>query len=350
MRPQRVTKFMLAGVVAGGLATPLGAQVNDDVARFYKGKQVTMVIGSTPGGGYDLYGRLVARHIAKYIPGNPTVVPSNMGGAASLVATQYIANVGPKDGTSIGAIYPQVVLELLMGDKSSVKLDPRKLNYLGSANSEVYICMVRADMPVKTLDDAIKTEVVMGSTAPGSSSHDFTLLLNNVLGTKFRLVSGYPGNQQIALALEKREIDGACGTGWSTLSSARPHWLRDGFIRLIAQEGLKGSPELDALKVPMAIDHAKTPEQRAIMEIVYSQLLFGRPFVVAPEVPADRVEALQAAFLAALKDPELLAEAKRVNLDIVPLPGPEVKAMVERLFATPPQVVEKTKQALQPVK
>jgi tripartite-type tricarboxylate transporter receptor subunit TctC len=350
MNARRLTAFLLGALAAGGLATMPAAQGNEEVVRFYKGKQVTMVIGSTTGGGYDLYGRLVARHIGKYIPGNPTIVPSNMAGAASLVAAQYIANVGPKDGTAIGAIYPQVVLEQLIGDKSNVKLDPRKLNYLGSANSEVYICMVRADVPVKTLDDAMTTEVVMGATAPGSSSHDFTLLLNNVLGTKFRLVSGYPGNQQIALAIEKREVDGACGTGWSTLSSARPHWLRDGFIRLIAQEGLKGDPELDAMKVPMAIDHAKTPEQRQIMEIVYSQLLFGRPFVVAPEVPAERVAVLQAAFLAALKDPELLAEAKKMNLDIVPLPGPEVKAMVERLFATPPEVVEKTKQALQPTK
>jgi tripartite-type tricarboxylate transporter receptor subunit TctC len=350
MRAKWVTTFWLAALAAAMLATPLAAQGSEEIAHFYKGKQVTMVIGSSTGGGYDLYGRLVARHIGKYIPANPPVVPSNMTGAASLVATQYIANVGPKDGTAIGAVYPQVVLEQLIGDKSNVKLDPRKLNYLGSANSEVYICMVRADAPVKSLEDAMKTEVVMGSTAPGSSSHDFTLLLNNVLGTKFRLVSGYPGNQQIALAIEKREIDGACGTGWSTLASARPHWLRDGFVRLIAQEGLKGSPELDAMKVPMAIDHAKTAEQRRIMEIVYSQLLFGRPFVVAPEVPADRVAALQAAFLAALKDPELLAEAKKLNLDIIPLPGPEVKAMVERLFTAPPEVVERTKQALQPAK
>jgi tripartite-type tricarboxylate transporter receptor subunit TctC len=346
----RSTAFAVAALMGIGLATPLASQGNEEAARFYKGRQVTMVIGSTAGGGYDLYGRLVARHIGKYIPGNPTILPQNMGGAASLVATQYIANVGPKDGTAIGAIYPQVVLEQLMGDKSNVKVDPRKLNYLGSANSEVYICMVRADVPVKTLEDATKTEVVMGATAPGSSSYDFPLLLNNVLGTKFRIVSGYPGNQQIALALEKREIDGACGTGWSTLSSARPHWLRDGVVRLIAQEGLKGSPDLDALGVPLAIDSAKMPEQRQIMEIVYSQLLFGRPFVVAPEVPAERVEVLQAAFLAALKDAELLAEAKKMNLDIVPLPGPEVKAMVERLFGTPAEIVEKTRQALQPPK
>ncbi len=350
MKPARrevLAAISLSAFVAFTGSGPAAAQTPE---QFYKGKTMRIMLGHPPGGSYDLYARLAADFMGKYIPGNPTVVPSNMGGAAGLVATQYITGVGPKDGTAIGAIYPQVVLEQLIGDKSSVKLDPRKLNYLGSANSEVYICMVRADSPVKTLDDAMKTEVVMGSTAPGSSSHDFTLLLNNVLGTKFRLVSGYPGNQQIALAIEKREVDGACGTGWSTLSSARPHWLRDGFVRLLAQEGLKSDPELDAMKVPMAIDSAKTPEQRQIMEIVYSQLLFGRPFVVAPEVPAERVAVLQAAFLAALKDPELLAEAKKMNLDIVPLPGPEVKAMVERLFATPPEVVEKTKQALQPTK
>jgi tripartite-type tricarboxylate transporter receptor subunit TctC len=322
------------------------AEADEDVARFYKGKQITMTIGSSAGGGYDLYGRLVARHIGRHIPGSPSVVPSNMPGAASLVATQYIANVGPKDGTAIAAVYPQVVLEQLIGDKSNIKLDPRKLNYLGSANSEVYICMVRAASPVKTLEDATKMQAVLGATAPGASSYDFPLLLNNVLGTKFRIVSGYPGNQEIALATEKGEIDGACGTGWSTLASARPHWVRDGFVRLIAQEGLRGNPELDALKVPLAIDSAKTAMQRQIMEIVYAQLLFGRPFVVAPEVPAERIAALQTAFIAALKDPELLAEAKKMNLDISPMPGPEVKATVERLFATPPEVLTAAKQAL----
>ena len=349
MRGGRIGLLLAAGVIAASLATPAAASGKDDeTARFYKGKQVTMVIGSSTGGGYDLYGRLVARHIGKHIPGTPTVVSSNMVGAASLVAAQYVYNVGPKDGTAIGAIYPQVVLDQLIGEKASIKLDPRKLNYLGSANSEVYICMVRADTPIKTLEDAMKIEVIMGATAPGSSSYDFPRLLNSVLGTKFRVVSGYPGNQQIALALEKREIDGTCGTGWSTLASARPHWLRDGFIRVIAQEGLKGNAELDAMRVPLAISYAKTPEQRQIMEIVYSQLLFGRPFVVAPEVPAERLEALQTAFMSALRDPELLAEAKKLNLEVTAMPGSEVKAMVERLFSTAPEIVERTKQVLQP--
>jgi tripartite-type tricarboxylate transporter receptor subunit TctC len=349
MRMKWIGLLLAACGIAASLATTAAAAGKDEeVARFYKGKQVTMVIGSSTGGGYDLYGRLVARHIGKYIPGNPTVVPQNMIGAASLVAAQYIYNVGPKDGTAIAAIYPQVVLDQLIGDKANVKLDPRKLNYLGSANSEVYICMVRADTPVKSLDDAMTTEVIMGATAPGSSSYDFPRLLNSVLGTKFRVVSGYPGNQQIALALEKREIDGTCGTGWSTLASARPHWLRDGFIRVIAQEGLKGNPELDAMRVPLAISYARTPEQRQIMEIVYSQLLFGRPFVVAPEVPQDRLEALQTAFMSALNDPELLAEAKKLNLDVIAMPGAEVKTMVERLFSTAPEVVERTKHVLQP--
>jgi tripartite-type tricarboxylate transporter receptor subunit TctC len=349
MRIGRIAPLLVASLIAASLATPAAASSKDEeVARFYKGKQITMVIGSSSGGGYDLYGRLVARHIGKYIPGNPTVVPSNMIGAASLVAAQYIYNIGPKDGTAIGAIYPQIVLEQLLGDKTNAKLDPRKLKYLGSANSEVYICMVRADSPVKTLDDAANAVVIMGATAPGASSYDFPLLLNKVLGTKFRIVSGYPGNQQIALALEKGEIDGTCGTGWSTLASARPHWLREGFIRVIAQEGLKGSPELDVMQVPLAISYAKTPEQRQIMEIVYSQLLFGRPFVVAPEVPAERLASLQAAFMSALRDPELLAEARKLNLEIVAMPGSDVKAMVERLFSTPPEIVERARQVLQP--
>ena len=337
---------VVAALVCGGAYQLAASEADDDLARFYKGKQITMAIGSSAGGGYDLYGRLVARHIGRHIPGSPSVVPSNMPGAASLVAAQYIATVGPKDGTAIAAIYPQVVLEQLIGDKSNIKLDPRKLNYLGSANSEVYICMVRASSPAKTLEDATRMEVVLGATAPGASSYDFPLLLNNVLGTRFRIVAGYPGNQEIALALEKGEIEGACGTGWSTLASARPHWVREGFVRLIAQEGLRGSPELNALNVPLAIDFARNPVQRQIMEIVYAQLLFGRPFVVAPEAPIERVAALQTAFMAALKDPELLAEAKRMNLDINPMPGPDVKATVERLFATPPEVLAATSKAL----
>jgi tripartite-type tricarboxylate transporter receptor subunit TctC len=322
------------------------ASAQDAVANFYRGKTVQMIVGSSAGGGYDLYGRLVARTIGKYLPGNPTVVTSNMAGAASIVATQHIAIAAPKDGTVIGAIFPGAIMEPLLGDKGKVKYDARKLSFIGSANNELYVCIVRADAGVKTFDEFLKGNILIGASAAGGSTRDFPLLLTSVLGANFKIVSGYPGSTEILLAIEKGEVQGTCGVGWSTISVQRGQWLRDGFIKVMAQEGMKSVAELDKIGVPLAYSYAKTPEQQQVMQLHYEPLTFGRPFIAAPEVPADRLEALRTAFMKALNDPDLRAEAERLKLDIAPTSGTEVAAIVNKIFDLPPSAIEAGRAAI----
>ena len=334
---------LAASALAAAAAPPVS---QDAVAQFYKGKTVTIVIGSSPGGGYDLYGRLVARFLGKYIPGKPYVVVSNMSGAGSVADAQYIYNTAPQDGTFIGEIYPGGVMEPLLGTKGPVRYDSTKFNFLGSANADAYLCVARADAPVKSLPDAMKRSIIMGASASGSSTHDFPTLLNTELGTKFRVVNGYPGSTEISLAIEKGEVQGACGLGWSSITAGHPDWLSDKTVTLLAQENMQPNPELQKLGVPLAISYAKTSEQRQIMRLIYSQPSFGRPFVMGPNVPAERVKALRTAFQQALTDPETVAAAKKEKLDLIPMWGPELEKTVLDLYATPAEIVAKTKQAV----
>ena len=339
---QRVTLIVLT---LFGVAAPARAQ--DAVAQFYKNRQITLVIPSSVGGGYDLYGRLVARHIGKYIPGNPNVVPSNMSGAAGVVAAQYTYASGAKDGSVLAELYPNAIMAPLLGDAGQVKYDPRKFNYIGSASAETFICFVRADAPVNSFADALTHDVILGATGVGGSSTDYPALYDNLLGAKFKVIAGYPGITEIGLAIEKGEIDGTCGSSWSTMTTGHPEWLRDGKMRVIAQENIASHPDIAKLGVPLSISFAKTPEAHQIMEFVFTQSNFGRPFVMAPEVPAERVEAVRRAFTTVLQDADLLAEAKTMNLEIdQPMTGADLQTIVARLLATPPDIVEKTKQAV----
>ena len=323
------------------------ARAEPPVADFYRGKTIQVLIGSSAGGGYDLYGRLVARYIGRYIPGHPTVVASNMSGAASIVATQHIAVAAPKDGTVIGAIFPGAIMEPLLGDKSKVKYDARKLSYVGSANSELYVCIVRADAGVKTFEDFLHGGIVIGSSAAGGSTRDFPMLLMSAFSANFKIVAGYPGSTEILLALEKGEVQGTCGVGWSTISVQKAQWLKSGFIKVMAQEGTRSNAALDAQNVPLALSFvAKTPEQKQILQVHYAPLTFGRPFVAAPGIPEDRLQALRDAFMKALQDPELLAEAGKMKLEINPLSGSDVASMVSEIFELPDTAVERARAAI----
>jgi tripartite-type tricarboxylate transporter receptor subunit TctC len=349
---QRAKSSFVRGV-AGALpllaaaAAFSSAHAEDPVAQFYKGKDLTIVIGSSAGGGYDLYGRLVARNIGRFIPGHPNVIATNMSGAASSAAAQYIYNTAPKDGTFMALIYPGGVMAPLLSDKGPLHYDPTKFNYIGSANADAYVCIDRADTRVKNLDDAKKHQIIMGASAAGSSTHDFAMLLNNEIGTKFKIVTGYAGSNEISLAIEKGEVQGACGLGWSSILSPHPQWIRDKFINVLAEENMRRDPELKKLGVPLAISYAKTPEERQIMSLFYTQPTFGRPFVMAPEAPADRVAAMRTAFQAALSDPEAIAEAKKERLELYPMWGTELQKTVTDLYATPPGIVAKAKKAVE---
>ena len=327
-------------------ALPAAAQ--DAVAQFYRGKTVTIIIGASAGGGYDTYGRLMARYLSRHLPGNPAVVTQNMPGAGGNVMSAYVANVAVKDGTVIGATYPTTILEPLIGQNSSGKYDPSKLNYIGSANNDIRLCFARADAPIKTFADVFTHELILGATADGGATRDFPVMLNNVLGTKFKIVSGYPGTREIGLAIENGEVQGECGNGWSSLITTHPDWVRDHKVNILAQEETNGYPDLNKAGVPRTLDFAKTAEQRQILELVYSQEVFARPFMVATEVPNERVEALRKAFMETWTDPDLLAETKKIDLDVAPISGAEIQTLIAKIYATPPEVVAKTKQALIP--
>jgi tripartite-type tricarboxylate transporter receptor subunit TctC len=344
MNPCSFVLRLLVGTVIVWWTGPIHAQ--DSVAQFYRGKQISLIVGSSAGGGYDTYARLLARHLGKYIPGNPIIVPSNMPGAASNAAAAHIYNVAPKDGTVIGAVQTAAVLDPLFGDKARMKHDASKFIYLGSATIDYYVCVARADAPVKTFKGALNQELIVGASQPGTSTRDFPALLNHATGTKLRVVSGYPGTREITLAMEKGEVQGLCGFSWSSLSAQHPDWLKSGFLRVLVQENDKGHPDLNKMGVPLSVNFAKSPADRQIMDLIYSSETFGRPYILPPGVPEERVVALRKAFMDALRDPELRAEGEKIGLDLDPISGEELQKIAEKIYATPPAVVEQAKQAV----
>jgi len=339
---ERLCAIAAAALIALAAGEP--AQAQDAVAQFYRGKQINLYIGSTPGGGYDAYARLLARKFSSYIPGNPAIIPQNMPGAGSNKLAGYMYAVAPKDGTAIGAIFSGAIVQPLFGDP--LPHDPSKFIYVGNANIEVFVCLARADAPVKSFKEALEKELILGSTNEGGSTRDFPAMLNNVLGTKFRLVTGYPGSNEIMLAIERSEVNGTCGVGWSSVAPQRARLLDSGLARLIAQLASKGHRELDHMGVPLAIDFAKSDEDRKVMDLIFSQLLYGRPYVLPPGVPADRVAALRKAFVDTFRDPEIVAEAGKMKLDVDALSGEEVQAEVAKAYAMPPHIIERARQAL----
>lgn len=340
------TRRAVTGILAWLAACAAGAAQEPSVLQ---GKQVTIIVGTAAGGGYDAYARLMARHLPKHLPGAPNVVVSNMPGAGSNQAAQYVYAIAPKDGTTIGSIYPAAILEPLIG---SLKLnyDPSRFHYLGSVNDDVYICIARKDAAAQSFEDLDRRDMVMGATIASSSS-DFSSMLANVLGARMRVVLGYQGSRTIALAMERNEVQGACGFAWPAIGATNPGWFAPGGpVRVLVQTHGKGHPELNAMGVPLATSFARTDEQRRIMELYFSHTAFGRPYVLAPETPPARVALWRKSFLSVLADPELLAEAKRAGLDVNPVSGEEVQTLIERFYAAPPALTEKIRQALVPPK
>ena len=340
----RLASLCIAALLA---CAPGVACAQDAVAQFYRGKQVSIIVGTAAGGGYDAYARFLARFYGAHIPGNPSVVVSNMPGAGSNLAAYHVAAVAPKDGTVIGAIFAGALLEPLIGT-TTVRHDPNRFQLLGSANDDVYVCLARKDAPVKTFAEALETPLIMGASM-ASSSADFAMTLNNVLATKFKIVIGYTGSRSIMLAMEKGEVQGACGFSWPSISVTNPDWFGpNGQMRVFVQTHVQGYPGLNKEGVPRASEFAKTPEQREVMELFFSHTTFGRPYFVAGEVPADRVAALRKAFMETMRDPEFMAEARRAGLDIDAVDGAETQRLVRRFYEASPEVISKVKKALQP--
>ena len=343
-----MARSVLRCALLGALAlTTAPAVAQEDVAAFFRGRTLNVYVGSPPGGGYDTHIRLMARHLGKYLPGNPSIVPNNMPGAGGNLAAGYIYNVAPKDGTAFALVQPGAITDGIFGaDRGKSRHEPQKFNYIGSSNREVDMCFVRSDAPVKKLQDTFTTELILGSSAEGGSSRDDPTIQNNILGAHYKIVSGYPGTRDMVLAMEKNEIQGICGFGYSSLRTQKPDWIPTGYVRILSQDNFKGNAEVNAMGVPRTPDFAKTDEDRKILEILYAQQEFGRPFFLPPGVPPARVEAFRRAFDKTVRDPDYLAEAAKLRIDIDPLPGEEVQALVTKLYAAPADLVEKARQAL----
>jgi tripartite-type tricarboxylate transporter receptor subunit TctC len=334
----RITHFVaLVLALVPLFVHPLGRHARaEPVADFYRGRSVALVIGYSAGGGYDAYGRVLARHMGKHIPGNPAIIPQNMPGAGSLRAANYLYNVAPKDGTVIGHFSRGMAMEPLIGT-SATQFDARKFTWLGSGTDEVSVCLTWHTSPVRTWSDMLTIPFTVGGEGTGSDPDIFSTVMRNAFGVKLKLVSGYPGTAEVALAVERGEIDGRCGWSWSSLKLTKPDWIAGKRVNLVTQLALKKSPELP--DVPLIFDFATTDRQRQILKMMLSRQSMARPFAAPPDLPAERKAALRNAFDQTMADAEFLAEARQRGLEVNPVGGPEIDKLVSELYQTPADIV-----------
>lgn len=312
----------------------------DEVEDFYKGKTVELQIGFGPGGGNDVWGRMVSRHLPRHLPGNPTFVPKNVPAAGSLLVANNLYNVAPKDGSALGMIARGIPFEPLFGGQGT-QFDALKFNYLGSPSYDSNMCAVWHEHPAKTAKDLFTMPTVIGSTGSGAESHVFPILLENLLGMKIKTIKGYKGSQDIMLAIERRELDGIClGTETVRRTSA----YQEGKFRILLQMAVKPDPVLGDL--PLVTEFAKTPEDRAALDLIFARVDVGRPFVAPPGVPMVRVAALRKAFTATMNDKDFAADMAQAKFEISPLTGEELEGLIRKAYATPKDVVARTSELL----
>ena len=330
---------MLAALIVAA-ALPAAAQAQS-VADFYRGKTVNVYIGVGVGGEYDIQARLVARHIAKHIPGNPTVVPQNMTGAGGLKMANYLFQQAPQDGTSIGMMGNNFPATQAVGNQG-VQFDANKFRWLGTIAPVVETMTVWHTAGVKSVDEVRAKEVVAGASGRGAITYFYPAMMNALLGTKFKIVTGYPGGNEINLAMERGEVHARNNT-WSSWKATRPEWIKDKKITVLVQAGPRAA-DLDA---PSVEDLAKTPEDRQLIELIVSGTQLGRPLAIAPDAPEDRVAALRAAFRATMADPEFRAEAAKLNFEVDPVDGEALQKVVAKVLVTPKPIAERGKEFLQ---
>jgi tripartite-type tricarboxylate transporter receptor subunit TctC len=332
-------------LLTAALAFTSGSVQADSVSDFYKGKQLTVVIGYGPGGGYDIYGRIMAKYIGRHLPGNPTVVVQNMPGAGSLRAANYIYEVAPKDGTQIATFGRDIPLLGILGHNANARFDPKKFTWLGSPSSygnDAYFLWVRKDSRFKTVEDVLKPgepKLVLGGTAEGGTSNDVALLLRDTLGLNLRLINGYADSSVLNLAVDRGEVEGRF-VGLSSLSSTKPDWLTPGGIVKPLLQFARTTRHPDYPDVPTARELAPNDKARALIEIAEMPYILSKPFAAPPGVPADRAKALQQAFMAANADPEYIAEANKLGIDISPIDGATVLKILDRISEAPPELLD----------
>ena len=331
----------LAALAASIALVPAAACAAQSVRDFYARKTITLYIGSSVGGGYDLHGRLLGRHIGRHIPGNPTVVPINMDGAGSLRLINWLYTAAPKDGTVFAIVNRGAAFVPLLGDRRLAHYDPRRFHWIGSANDEVGVCVAVARTGIRSFAQLKQRELVVGNTGDGADGTFMTTLVRDLLGAKVRAIAGYPGGAEIYLAMERGEVDGMCGLAWSTIKSTRPQWLQQRWVNVLIQLGLRKHPDLP--DVPFVMDLAQSAEERAILRLILLRGAFGRPFVAPPATPADRVAALRSAFAATMTDPAFLADAARARAEVAPVSADALHALIAEAYAAPPARVERAR-------
>jgi tripartite-type tricarboxylate transporter receptor subunit TctC len=322
--------FALLAILGGGSAF---AQAGPSLA----GRNVQMLIGFGPGGGYDLWGRVVARHIGRHLPGNPVVVPQNMPGAGSFVAANNIYNLAPKDGSVMGIIARDAALGPITG-ASGARFDPTRITWLGTPTTETNVCIASSTAKVHTLKDLYEKELIVGDTGVGTGTHSYPKALNALIGMKFKIIAGFPSSSDVFLAMERGEVDGICES-LDSVSGKRPDWLPGGKIVILFQGGAAPNPTLK--DVPFVADLAHSAQDRQAIEFLYAGQGIGRPFVAPPDMPPDRVKMVRDAFRDTMRDPEFIEDARRNMLDVEPEDGEHLAALIRRVSATPKPIVDK---------
>jgi tripartite-type tricarboxylate transporter receptor subunit TctC len=322
------------------LGQPVWAQSVED---FYRGRKIDLIIGYSSGGTYDLYARLVARHLGNYIPGNPTIVPRNMPGAASRTAANFVYSIAPKDGTVLATADQSLAVAQAMGDKR-MNFDTTKFIYIGNPNSENNTTVTWHTSGVKTIEDAKRKEITIGATGSGTSVH-YPKVMNAMLGTKFKVIVGYPGGNDINLAMERGEVDGRGSNSWMSWKATRPDWLTQSKINILVQIGLNKAPDLP--NVPLLTDLAANEQDRAVLRLLSASATVGRPIFTTPDVPADRIKALREAFDKMIKDPAFIEQAKKEHFEIDPVSGEDLQKIIADIVKTPQPVAERLQKIIE---
>jgi tripartite-type tricarboxylate transporter receptor subunit TctC len=336
----RLVAIAVTTLLAGWPGTALSQKAVED---FYRGKKIDLIIGYSSGGTYDLYARLVARHLGNYIPGKPLIVPRNMPGAGSRAAATWVHNVAPRDGTVLATADQSLSLQQAAGDKR-MNFDTTKFIYIGNPNIENNTTATWHASGIKTIEDAKRREVTMGATG-GSTSSQYPKAMNALLGTRFRVILGYPGGNDINLAMERGEVDGRGSNSWQSWKSTRAHWIAEKKINILVQIGLKKAADLP--DVPLLMDLASNAEDRELLRLLSASTNIGRPIFTTPDVPADRVEALRKAFVAMVSDPAFLAQARKENFEIDAVSGEALQRLVSEVVAAAPAQGERLKKILE---
>ena len=320
------------------MSVPAAAQ-----APSLAGKTVQIIIGFDTGGGFDLWGRAVARHIAKHLPGNPTVVPQNMPGAGSFVAANNIYNLAPKDGSVMGIIARDAALGPITG-AAGARFDPTKITWLGTPTTETNVCIASSTAKVHTLKDLYEKELIVGDTGVGTGTHSYPKALDDILGFKFRIVGGYPSSADVLLAMERGEVQGFCES-YDSVKTHRPDWISKGTVNVLFQGGSKPNPELKG--VPFIVDLAQKPEDKQAIEFLYAGQGIGRPFVAPPELTPATLKMLRDAFDATMTDPEFVDEVKTRKLTLSPETGDALEALIKKTYATPKPIIDRIGKLIQ---